>query len=85
MIHTAKEANYKIDWHAAYSEEQIHNDPDKIIADRKHYFDMLRRFLQDIKNLGRDEIDEIFARYNVHFVDIDDIQRVNIDEPQTGG
>jgi hypothetical protein len=82
---TRNEVNYKIDWrgNAEFGAplEPGKQAPDKIYQDRKHYFAMLRRFLMDVKNLGRDEIDEIFAKYNVHFVDIDDIPRVNIDEP----
>jgi DNA-directed RNA polymerase alpha subunit len=90
---TKNEINYKIDWHSEGERpvdaegnylsggvQVIGKHP--IIEDRKHYFNMLRRFLLDIKNLGRDEIDEIFAKYNVYFVDVDDIERVNIDEPK---
>lgn len=78
---TKKEVNYKIDWHGFKLGDDIQAQI-KVLEDRKHYFDMLRRFLLNIKNLGRDEIDEVFEKYNVHFVDIDDIPRVNIDEPK---
>lgn len=82
MMRTEKSVNYAIDWlsvsNPSTSElEQI----TKIQEDRKHYFDMLRRLLQDLKNLGIDAVDEVLESYNVHFVDIDDIPRVNIDEP----
>jgi hypothetical protein len=88
MMRTEKIVNYKIDWNATVikslgdSVDKIAMDVgEKIIADRKHYFDMLRRLLQDLKNLGIDAIDEVLESYNVHFVDIDDFPRVNIDEP----
>jgi diketogulonate reductase-like aldo/keto reductase len=82
MMRTEKSVNYAIDWlsvsNPSTSElEQI----TKIQEDRKHYFDMLRRLLQDLKNLGIDAVDEVLESYNVHFVDIDDFPRVNIDEP----
>jgi hypothetical protein len=77
----ANTINYKIDWHSG-SEKVIGENGTSVLDDRKHYFDMLRRFLIDIKNLGRDEIDELFERYNVYLVNIDDIPRVNIDEPK---
>lgn len=80
-----KEVNYKIDWKSDASfgapVDITNTTPDKIYQDRKHYFSMLRRLLQDFKNLGLDRVDDIFAKYKVHFVDIDDIERVNIDEP----
>ena len=81
---TKNEVNYKIDWHAVSNTTDYPTSEAslKILADRKHYFDMLQRFLLDIKNLGQDRIDDIFERYNVHFIDIDDIPRVNIDEPK---
>jgi hypothetical protein len=86
---TKKEVNYKIDWHSfnpkdltsAEQEYDLVKKEFKVVLDRKHYFSMLRSFLLDIKNLGMDKIDDIFTKYNVHFVDIDDIERVNIDEP----
>lgn len=73
------EVDYKIDWHSIDPLKGGHTD---ILEDRKHYFKMLRNLLLDLKNLGRDEIDDIFIKYNIHFVDIDDIERVNLDEPK---
>jgi hypothetical protein len=90
MIETKTEVNYQINWNPIVAitdetGEAINNTAkeitEKVLEDRKHYFDLLRRFLIEINNLGRDEIDDIFKRYNVHFVDIDDIKRVNLDEP----
>jgi hypothetical protein len=82
MIPTKNEVNYKIDWHSGGEYGASPTGNKMVIEDRKHYFEMLRNLLLDLKNLGRDEIDDIFARYNIHFVDIDDIPRVNIDEPK---
>jgi hypothetical protein len=90
-MRTETKVNYKIDWSGTsispfdkiFSEEDIQSGKahKKIMDDRKHYFQMLRDFLQDLKNLGRDDVDEIFSKYNIHLVDIDDIPRVNIDDP----
>lgn len=73
--------DYKIDWQK--TGELVQNPSGATIyEDRKHYFDMLRRLIIDLKNLGKDDIDDVFAKYNVYLVDIDDIKRVNIDEPK---
>lgn len=67
------EVNYKIDWAS--------NEP-QAIEDRKHYLSMLRRLLIDIKNIGSDLIDDVYEKYNVYIVEIDEFSRVNIDEPR---
>jgi hypothetical protein len=92
MIPTKNEVNYKIDWHSidisSYIDPTKTNSKEayemkaKVLDDRKHYFSMLRKLFQDLKNLGNDKVDDILALYNIHFVDIDDIPRVNIDEPK---
>lgn len=79
-----KEVNYKIDWHAVSNTTSYptSEESQKVLDDRIHYFNMLRRLLQDLQNLGLDNVDEVLAKYKVHFVDIDDIPRVNLDEPE---
>jgi hypothetical protein len=76
-----KQIDYKINWHAIDPLKGGHTD---ILADRKHYFNMLRRFLKEVHKESKPYpmIREIFKRYNVHFVNIDDIERVNLDEPK---
>lgn len=85
MIEIKKEANYVIDWLSVCNPTKESEDITKIQEDRKHYFNMLRRLLTELSNLNLEEqglIDGVFEKYNVHFVDIDDIERVNIDEPK---
>ena len=74
--------DYKIDWHSEGT--GIAKSGELIVQDRQHYFDMLRRFLQELKNIGSDQVDKVFVKYNVHFIDIDEFKRVNIDEPIQG-
>lgn len=97
MIEIKKEVNSKIDWHSCHSpeggiREPMHSETETIEQARKHYFDMLRRFLTELDAIkdgdGSDDehttksIQAVFKKYNVHFVDVDDIKRVNIDEPK---
>ncbi len=106
MIQTKKEVNSKIDWISGtkqinnfeWSDNPVmHNDIETLEQARKHYFDMLRRFLKDIEiisdseipyhwqhsaDLVRKEIKKVFEKYDVHFVDVDDFPRINIDEPK---
>jgi hypothetical protein len=101
MIDTKHFYNYRIDWHSAGINHEDKLAPivdtlqrrQKIIEDRKHYFDMLHRFLSEIDvlidnakkedgNILPEKLEAIFKRYNVHFVDIDDIKRVNLDDPK---
>ena len=107
MIKTKTEANSKIDWKSGCyvggttkKDDQgesgiiapiMHNETETLMDARKHYFDMLRRFLTEIEAITEDEnsfahdtrakIKKVFNKYDVHFVDVDDIKRVNIDEP----
>ena len=83
MIEHKKETNRLIDW----------NNP----QDRINYFRNLRKFLGEIESLcdfseadwEREKCDDIdsrdlraiFKRWNVYFIDHDDIPRVNLDEP----
>jgi len=71
--------DYKINWHGDGT--GIAESGKLIIQDRIHYFSMLRMLIAELRNLGKDEVDDVLEKYNVHFVDIDDIKRVNIDEP----
>jgi len=90
MILVKTEVNYKIDWHGDDREFITADEQEKRVNDRKHYFDMLRRVLIGIDTLLelgpsetlRQDIRGILEKYNIHFVDIDDIPRVNIDEPK---
>jgi hypothetical protein len=95
MIEVKKEANYRIDWYSFGNKCADERFPSgkKVIEDRKHYFDMLRRFLLDIdaliesanqesKTIVVERLEAVFKKYNVHFVDVDDVKRVNLDEPQ---
>lgn len=96
---TKTEVNSKIDWHAGANSflvpdltthTPIHNETETLLDARKHYFDMLRRFLNEVNAMaekqasikGDYKILNIFKKYNIHFVDVDDIKRVNIDEPE---
>jgi hypothetical protein len=72
--------NSKIDWNAEGSAK--HNDNESALDARKHYFRMLRCFLSEVESIGGKKVREIFKKYNVHLVDIDDFPRVNIDEPK---
>lgn len=79
--------NYKIDWHSSLgakaesTEEAIKQGVETLTA-RQHYFRMLRCFLSEVESIGGKKVREIFKKYNVHLVDIDDFPRVNIDEPK---
>lgn len=85
--------NYKIDWHSG-GDKKAHSGV-SVLEDRMHYFDMLRRFLGEIEALVEyansnsktiivEKLEAIFKRYDVHFVEVDEIKRVNLDEPQEG-
>jgi len=71
-METKPEVNYKIDWVSA-NEKAIHN--------RKEYFQMLRGFLKEVHATDNVEVRSIFEKWSVHFVDLDDFPRVNIDKP----
>jgi hypothetical protein len=98
MIETKQRVNVKINWHSAHyynnAEPEILRI-EKIVGDRKHYFEMLRRFLSEVDalveeakkengNIIVERIEAVFKKYDVHFVDVDDIKRVNLDEPKEG-
>ena len=63
---------------------------------KKNYFKAWRMFIIELEEASRDvrfryindciseNIDSLIAKYNIHFVDIDDIPRVNIDFPKEG-
>jgi hypothetical protein len=74
-METKQEVNYKIDW--------VSSEPSSI-QDRKAYFQMLREFLEDVKRVIGDDgyVNKVFEKWNVHFVDVDDFPRVNIDRPR---
>ena len=65
-----KNANYLINWHG---------DTSKDVEDKIHYFDMFRRMLSELEKVSM--AFNILDKYNVHFIDVDAIPRVNIDEP----
>ncbi len=79
MIPIKKHTNYLMDW----------NNP----QDRINYFRNLRKFLSRIEGLtdpllgnsGRDYCQEnlrqILRDWNLYFIDVDEIPRVNLDEP----
>lgn len=82
--------NYKIDWHSGGDKKALSGV--SVLEDRKHYFDMLRRFLLEVETLIEyanlnnkaivvENLEKVFKRYDIHFVEVDDIKRVNIDEP----
>ena len=74
------EVNSKINWQSGG--RKIHSDTETVLSARMHYFNMLRRLLSDIEAVGNGAVNAILKKYNVHFVDVDDIKRVNIDEPK---
>lgn len=95
MIETKKEVNSNIDWEAGTSEYlnpdltyclPMHNEKETLLEARKHYFGLMRRFLNEVhsqsEQSGFVQITSIFDKYNVHFVDVDDFPRINIDEPK---
>lgn len=93
MLKISKEVNSKIDWKNGIIEPDgeggikptMHSSQETLEDARKHYFDVLRSFLNDVHTQaergGFVQILEIFKDYNIYFVDVDDIKRVNIDEP----
>lgn len=78
MIQVKEKINYEIDWHS--DGVCIAEDKNTVLDNRIHYFRMLRNFLEDLDGLDLSEVEEVFRKYNIHFVDIDEIPRVNIDE-----
>ncbi len=86
-METKKDINYKIDWKERATPVSSINpmpDFDRILDDRKHYFNMLRRLIVEIDKCETNEqIKSVFKKYNVYFVDMDEFERVNIDEPET--
>ena len=76
-METRKDTNYVIDWKS--------NSPKAIVA-RAHYLRMLRALLTDLENIDPYEtaangVQRVFKKYNVYFLDIDELARVNLDEP----
>jgi len=49
---------------------------------KKAYFKCLRMFIDELDSLCDDDVNEMIEAYNVSFVNIDDIERVNIDFPE---
>lgn len=68
----------------------MHNSTETVEESRKHWFDMMRRFLDDVYQLAEDQslcngdykMLNIFKKYDVYALDIDDIKRININEPE---
>jgi len=50
----------------------------------KGYFKCLRMLLTDLENLGNEKVNELFDKYHVSFVDIDEIPRVGLSLPHDG-
>jgi hypothetical protein len=67
---TMKNTNYLINWNG---------DTAKDAEDKIHYFNMLRKMLLELEEISK--VHKILDRYNVYFIDVDEIPRVNIDEP----
>jgi hypothetical protein len=65
-----KTTNYLIDWNDISSEDTM---------DKIHYFSMLRKLLLEIEKVPM--AFEVLNKFNVYFIDVDEIPRVNIDEP----
>lgn len=75
MIERKVTTNYLMDW----------NNPE----DRINYFKNLRKFLEEVyegscepDDQGGFNVRNTFDRWNVYFIDIDEIPRVNLDEPR---
>lgn len=75
VIETKNTTNYLIDWNSS--------------QDRINYFRNLRKFLSEVDAVGDRYpttvgafIDDVFKRWNVYFIDADEIPRVNLDEPR---
>ena len=47
----------------------------------KGYFLCLRELLSDLESLNNEKINELFKKYEVSFVEIDDIPRVGLNFP----
>lgn len=71
-METKKEVNYLVDW--CYNEQGY--------QDRKNYFLLLRKMLMELEECNLALVEIIFDKYHVHFVDVDDFPRVNIDKPE---
>lgn len=85
MIPTKNGTNRLIDW----------DNPEERIG----YFQNLRKFLSEIDEAAEpqpadpiflgggetifDRVKNVFKRWNVYFIDVDNIPRVNLDEPRT--
>lgn len=67
--------NHKIDWNA---------DTPEAIADKKHWFYLLRAMLIDLEQMDGDvlAVQRLLKKYNVYFIKIDDMPRVNLDDPK---
>lgn len=90
-----KECNSKIDWMGPAMDGDffiMHTPSETLVEARKHHFSMMRRFLLEIDDISRGQgsfaeitrtrIKRVFEKYNVHFVNVDDFPRINIDEPK---
>ena len=84
---TVYSINHKIDWKERATPVSSINpmpDFDGILDERKKYFNLLRRLIVEIENCDtNEEIKDVFKKYNVCFADVDEIERVNIEEPET--
>lgn len=71
MIETRKDTNYLMDW----------DDP----RDRINYFRNLRKFMDDLDDMAvsrrLDEVLYLMRRWNIYFIEYDEIPRVNLDDP----
>ena len=53
------------------------------VEKRKSWLRCLRNMLLDLEGLRVTEVDNIFKKYNVYFLEKDDMPRVNLDFPDT--
>jgi len=71
MSHQLINGNVIVDWTTG--------DPE---GDRAYLFQAYRNFLKELKALDNIEVNDIFSKWKVEFLELDDFPRINIEYPE---
>ena len=49
---------------------------------RKVWLKCLREFLWELENIDNQQVKDLIKKYNIYFVEVDELPRVNLDFPE---